>query len=186
MLQHRISAGAIVEHQGRVLLVNYQPPGGTDIWVAPGGGVNADETLEAAAAREVWEETGLRVRIGPLLCIEDLFDDRLRIVKFWFHAQPLDAEAALDGGALSVAHPEAQAERIVQAAWLSTEERTGRTVFPPPLAHADWRAALAGAAAPSSEPPGVAQASGAPLRVGDAPEQPPRAVPRLPLRRMNG
>jgi ADP-ribose pyrophosphatase YjhB (NUDIX family) len=57
--QPRLTVDAVVEDAaGGVLLIerNREPPG----WALPGGFVDAGETLETAAARELAEETGLR------------------------------------------------------------------------------------------------------------------------------
>jgi 8-oxo-dGTP diphosphatase len=123
MPAQRISAGAIVEDQGRLLLVRHVLPGKYDFWVAPGGGVKDQESYEEAATREVWEETGLKVTVGRMLYIEDLVNPQCRFVKFWFAAQ-------LIGGTLDITHPEAQAEHVAAAAWLSPEEFQGKAVFP--------------------------------------------------------
>jgi len=130
-MQHRLSAGAIVEHEDRLLLVRHVRPGKYDFWVAPGGGVQDEEPLSAAAQREVREETGLEVIAGKLLYIEELFQPNLRICKFWYTGH-------LRGGELSVAAPEAQAEHITEAAWLSRAELQTKTVFPPVLLSRYW------------------------------------------------
>lgn len=48
-----------------LLLRAEDPPGGDRWWVAPGGGLRAGESFEAAAQREVQEETGFLLSIGP-------------------------------------------------------------------------------------------------------------------------
>lgn len=63
-----ISSGAVVANpDGRILLLRRADE---DIWCLPKGTVEAGETLEATAVREVLEESGLRVKLlRPLLTI---------------------------------------------------------------------------------------------------------------------
>ena len=57
--------GAVVlDDAGRLLLVRRRNAPGRGLWSVPGGRVEPGETLAAAVAREVREETGLAVRVG--------------------------------------------------------------------------------------------------------------------------
>ncbi len=54
-------AGALVEHEGRLLLVKRAVEPSSGCWDIPGGFLEADEHPQAGAIREVREETGLSV-----------------------------------------------------------------------------------------------------------------------------
>ncbi len=57
--------GAVVlDDAGRLLLVRRRNAPGRGLWSVPGGRVEPGESLPAAVAREVREETGLAVRVG--------------------------------------------------------------------------------------------------------------------------
>jgi 8-oxo-dGTP diphosphatase len=66
-----VGVGAVVVDGDKVLLVRrgHEPLKGE--WSLPGGAVELGETLAAAIAREVEEETGLRVDVGPIVDVLD-------------------------------------------------------------------------------------------------------------------
>jgi 8-oxo-dGTP diphosphatase len=60
--------GAVVrDNRGRLLMIQRGHPPAQGSWSLPGGRVEAGESDAEALAREVLEETGLRIRVGPLL-----------------------------------------------------------------------------------------------------------------------
>jgi ADP-ribose pyrophosphatase YjhB (NUDIX family) len=71
----KVSCGVVLERDGRVLLVKRRNEPGRGLWCLPCGFAEADESPEAAAVREAFEETGLRVGIGPLLGAYHYTDD---------------------------------------------------------------------------------------------------------------
>ena len=112
----RLSAGGIVIDGGSLLLVRHgSTVHGQDFLVAPGGGVEWDESVTHAVVRETREETGLDVHPGKMLFVEDMVSSRKRVVKFWFLCSVV-------GGELSVRR-EAIEEGIIEAHWYAKVHR---------------------------------------------------------------
>jgi 8-oxo-dGTP pyrophosphatase MutT (NUDIX family) len=70
----RLSVRAIIVCDRRLLLVNAYPGEQSDLWCAPGGGVHAGASLPENLIREVREETGLTVDVGPLALVNEFHD----------------------------------------------------------------------------------------------------------------
>ena len=81
-MQIRVAAYAvIVREDGRMLLPHWSE-GDHDGWTLPGGGIDPGEHPEAAAVREVREETGYDVELDGLLGVDSIVvaaADRLRV-----------------------------------------------------------------------------------------------------------
>lgn len=63
----KVAAVVVIARDSRVLMVRRANQPGYGLWSVPGGYVDRGEVVEAAAAREVQEETGLVVKIEGLL-----------------------------------------------------------------------------------------------------------------------
>jgi 8-oxo-dGTP pyrophosphatase MutT (NUDIX family) len=70
----RLATRALILHEDRLLLVNAYPGGRSDLWCAPGGGVESGTSLPVNLAREVHEETGLTVAVGAPALINEFHD----------------------------------------------------------------------------------------------------------------
>jgi len=66
-----VGVGAVIVQDGKVLLVKrrHEPMAGQ--WSLPGGAVEVGETLEACLVREMREETGLEIAVGPVIEVLD-------------------------------------------------------------------------------------------------------------------
>ena len=66
-----VGVGAVIVRGGKVLLVKrrYEPLAGR--WSIPGGTLELGETLETGVAREMQEETGLEIEVGPVIEVFD-------------------------------------------------------------------------------------------------------------------
>jgi ADP-ribose pyrophosphatase YjhB (NUDIX family) len=66
-----VGVGGVIVDQGRVVIVKrrFAPLAGH--WSLPGGAVDVGETLTECVAREMLEETGLVVDVGPVIEVFD-------------------------------------------------------------------------------------------------------------------
>jgi 8-oxo-dGTP pyrophosphatase MutT (NUDIX family) len=70
----RIAVRALILHQDRLLLVNAYPGARLGLWCAPGGGCEAGQSLPQNLIREVHEETGLTITVGPPALVNEFHD----------------------------------------------------------------------------------------------------------------
>jgi 8-oxo-dGTP diphosphatase len=91
----RLSVRAVIMQDDRLLLVNAYPGGTSDLWCAPGGGVQSGQSLPDNLIREVHEETGLTVAVGALILVNEFHDPA-----GGFHQVDLFFRATVTDGAL--------------------------------------------------------------------------------------
>ncbi len=95
MTKPRLAVRAVILHQGRLLLVNAWPDGQSDLWCAPGGGVEAGTSLPENLRREVQEECGLTIAVGTPCLVNEFHDP-----SSGFHQVDIYFRAEIIGGAL--------------------------------------------------------------------------------------
>ena len=76
MAHIRVAVDGVVIHQNTILLVEYDDAQLGRHFGLPGGGVEPDELLHDAVRREVLEETGVSVDVGPLLLVHEYHPDQ--------------------------------------------------------------------------------------------------------------
>lgn len=111
----RVAVGALVIKAGAVLLVKRGKAPSDGKWAIPGGSVELGETLQQAAEREIFEETGIRIRAAEPVYLFD-FIERNRHDSIRFHYVIIDLAAEYLGGKIK---PGDDAD---QAAWIPFAE----------------------------------------------------------------
>jgi 8-oxo-dGTP diphosphatase len=100
-----LAAGVVVFRPGREVLLVHRPR--YDDWSFPKGKLDPGEHLTACAVREVEEETGLRVRLGPPLPLQryPVAGGRHKTVSYW-------VGRAVDDDDVSGYEPNAEIDRV--------------------------------------------------------------------------
>lgn len=83
----------VFDAAGRVLLIERGRPPGQGLWSVPGGKVEWGETVADACRREVLEETGVDITVGPLVTWIERMDDAHHYVILDFVAAPVHHDA---------------------------------------------------------------------------------------------
>lgn len=128
----RLAVRALILHENRLLVVNAWPGGVSDLWCAPGGGVNLHESLPDSLAREIHEETGLTVAVGaPALVNEFHAPDGP------FHQVDIYFRCTITGGAVGGDWTDPEGV-VTERRFVTATELAGLRHKPDSLAAAAW------------------------------------------------
>jgi 8-oxo-dGTP diphosphatase len=111
------ASARVTDPDGRIALIKNK---GTDGWVLPGGEVEPGETPEAAAQREIREETGLEATIeSPLVVLDQTYISEADGKK-WFSALFIVYAASADGEIPDASELGVADDEILSARWFDT------------------------------------------------------------------
>jgi 8-oxo-dGTP pyrophosphatase MutT (NUDIX family) len=130
----RLATRALILQENKLLLVNAFPGGRSDLWCAPGGGVESGTSLHENLMREVYEETGLRIAVGVPALINEFHDPATG-----FHQVDIFFRCTVTGGSLSTRWRD-PAHVVTEREFFAQSDLTAHRIRfkPDSLAHAPW------------------------------------------------
>jgi 8-oxo-dGTP diphosphatase len=128
----RLAVRALILRDDRLLLVNAYPGGQSDLWCAPGGGVERGASLPDNLIREVHEETGLTVAVGAPALVNEFHDPATG-----FHQVDLFFHCTITAGHIDPAWRDPEGV-VTTRRFFHRDEMTGIRFKPGLLAEAAW------------------------------------------------
>jgi len=129
---------AVILRAERLLLVNAWPGAESDLWCAPGGGVEAGAALPDNLAREVAEETGIDIVVGHPCLINEFHEP-----ESGFHQVELFFRCTVAGAAEPSGEWRDPEGVVNRRRWVGAGEIGGLRVKPDSLARVAWSDAFA-------------------------------------------
>jgi ADP-ribose pyrophosphatase YjhB (NUDIX family) len=86
----KVVVGAVVRWEGRIVLCRRAIAPRRGFWTVPAGYLELNESAQAGAMREIWEEAQARVELDGLIAVYNI--PRLSLVQLVFRARLLDGK----------------------------------------------------------------------------------------------
>jgi 8-oxo-dGTP diphosphatase len=128
----RLAARALILLQDRLLLVNAYGGGTSDLWCTPGGGVNAGTSLPENLIREVLEETGLTIAVGPPAMVNEFHDP-----KTGFHQVDIFFRCVIVAGQIDATWQDPEGV-VTERRWFTRADMAAIRYKPDSLPEAAW------------------------------------------------
>ena len=128
----RLAVRALILHRDRLLLVNAYAGGVSDLWCAPGGGVEPGTSLPQNLGREVHEETGLHVTVGAPCLVNEFHDPATG-----FHQVDLYFRCTVNSDAVPEGWQDPEGI-VTERRWVTRAEMAGLRFKPDSLPEAAW------------------------------------------------
>lgn len=128
----RLAVRALILHENRLLLVNAYGGGKSDLWCAPGGGVDTGSSLPDNLHREIHEETGLSIQIGLPALVNEFHDPRTG-----FHQVDVYFRCTIADGQISKEWRDPEGI-VTERRFFAREDLSGIRFKPDSLAEAAW------------------------------------------------
>lgn len=84
----RVRVGGILIEENKILLLKHEGVGKKEyLWSPPGGGLDFGDDAEKNLQREFVEETGLQIRVGKLLFVNEFITKKIHAIELFFEVE---------------------------------------------------------------------------------------------------